>query len=122
MTSFVQTVLSLVTAAAMSALSGKVNAAQVDPEPINTPSLTFPGDTVSSSKRGPGCQGIVQLLSTPPVLVAEEKPPEADQTPPNPPQPTRTIIDVIYDQGQIMKKGLKDSLEKLRNRPPIPGS
>ena len=114
MTSFVQTVLSLVTAAAMSALSGKVNAAQVGPEPINTPSLTFRGDTVSSSKRGPGCQGIVQLLSTPPVLVAETKPPEADQTPPNTPQPTRTIIDVINDQGLKVREGQRRLTDKLK--------
>jgi hypothetical protein len=122
MISLLQRVLSLVTAATLSALSGEANAGQVGTEPINTPSLTFPGDTVLSPKRGPGCQGIVPLLTTPPVFVAEAQPPEADQTPINPPQPTRTIIDVINEQGQIIKKGLKDSLEKFRNRPPIPGS
>jgi hypothetical protein len=43
MTSFLQRVLSLATAAAtLSALSGEVNASQVGPEPINTPTLTFP--------------------------------------------------------------------------------
>ena len=122
MTSFVQTMLSLVTAAAMSALSGKVNAAQVGPEPINTPSLTFRGDTVSSSKRGPGCQGIVQLLSTPPVLVAEAQPPAAAQTPLDPPQPPRTAIDLIREQGQIVKEGQKDLTETFRNLPPVPGN
>jgi len=121
MTSLVQRVLSLATAAAtLSALGGEANAAQVGPEPINTPSLTSPGDTVSSPKRGPGCQGIVQLLSTPPVLVAETKPPEADQTPPNPPQPTRTIIDVINDQGRIVREGQRRLTDKLK-RFSIPG-
>ena len=42
MNSFVQRVLSFATAVAMSALSGEVNAGQVVPEPMNTPSLTFP--------------------------------------------------------------------------------
>ena len=43
MTSFLQRVLSLATAAAtLSALSGEANAAQVGPEPINTTTLTFP--------------------------------------------------------------------------------
>jgi len=114
MTSFVQRVLSLATAAAMSALSGEVNAAQVGPEPINTPSLTSPGDTVSSSKRGPGCQGISKFLSTPPVFVAEAQPPAADQTPPNTPQPTRTIIDVINEQGLKVREGQRRLTDKLK--------
>ena len=122
MTSFVQTVLILVTAAAMSALSGKVNAAQVGPEPINTPSLTFPGDTVSSSKRGPGCQGIVQLLSTPPVLVAETKPPEADQTPPANSPPPRDAITVLQERNQRVIDGLQRSRQKWQKLPPPPGS
>ena len=121
MTSFVQTVLSLVTAAAMSALSGKVNASQVGPEPINNPSPTFPGDTVSSSKRGPGCQGIVQLLSTPPVLVAETKPPEADQPPPAN-SPPRDGVDVFLDSHRRLRNGLIKEVERFRNLPPVPGS
>ena len=123
MISFVQRVLSLATAAAsLSALSGEVNAAQVGPEPINTPSLSFPGDTVSSSKRGPGCQGIVQLLSTPPVLVAEAKPPEAAQRPqPDYPQPPRTAVDVIYDQGLRIEDTLRRSADKFKNPSREPG-
>ena len=122
MTSFVQTVLSLVTAAAMSALSGKVNAAQVGPEPINTPSLTFPGDTVSSSKRSPGCQDIVQLFSTPPVLVAETKPPEADQTPPANSPPPRDAITAFQERTQAVIDGQRALTEKFKKLPPIPGS
>jgi hypothetical protein len=122
MTSFLQRVLSLATAAAtLSALSGEANAGQVGPEPINNPSLTFPGDTVSSSKRGPGCQGISKFLLRPPVLVVEAQPPAAAQTPPNPPQP-RDAITVLQERHQRVIDGLKDWREKLRNLPPIPGS
>lgn len=123
MISFVQRVLSLATAvASLSALSGEVNAAQVGPEPINTPSLSFPGDTVSSFKRGSGCQGIVQLLSTPPVLVAEEKPPEAAQTPPANSPPPRDAITVLQERNRRVIDGQRDLRETLRNLPPIPGS
>ena len=120
MTSFLQRVLGLATAAAMSVLSGEVNAGQVGPEPINTPSLTFPGDTVSPPILGR--QGIVQSVPRPTVLVAEAKPPVTDRTPLNPPQPPRTIIDVINDQGEIIRKGQKDSAEKFRSLPPVPGN
>jgi hypothetical protein len=116
MISFVQTVLSLFTAAVtLTALSGKVNAAQAGPEPINTPSLTFPDDTVSP-KRGQGCQGISTFLSKPPVLVVEAQPsPAAAQTPPNPPQP-RDAITVLQERNQRVIEGqrrLTDKLKKL---------
>lgn len=121
MISFVQTVLSLFTAAAtLTALSGKVNAAQVGLEPINTSTLTFPDDTVSP-KRGPGCQGISRFLLRPPVLVVEAQPPAAAQTPPNPPQP-RDAITVLQERHQRVIDGLKEWREKLKNLPPIPGS
>jgi hypothetical protein len=122
MTSFVQRVLSLATAAAtLSALSGEANAGQVGPEPINNPSLTFPGDTVSSSKRGPGCQGISKFLLRPPVFVAEAQPPAAAQTPPNPPQPDDAVT-IIQRQNQRIIDAKRDLRETLRSRPPIPGS
>jgi hypothetical protein len=121
MISFVQTVLSLFTAAAtLTALSGKVNAAQVGPEPINTPTQTFPGDTVSP-KRGPGCQGISKFLSKPPVLVVEAQPPAAAQTPPNPPQP-RDGVDVFLDSHRRLRNGLIKEAERFRDLPPVPGS
>jgi hypothetical protein len=121
MTSFLQRVLSFATSAAtLTALSGEVIAVQVGPEQINTPPLTFPGDTVSP-KRGPSSQGISQFLSRPPVLVVEAKPPAAAQTPPNPPQP-RDAITVLQERNQRVINGQKDLTETLRNLPPIPGS
>jgi hypothetical protein len=124
MISFVQTVLSLFTAAAtLTALSGKVNAAQVGLEPINTPSLTFPDDMVSP-KRGPGCQGISKFLSTPPVFVAEAQPPAAAQTPPNPPQPPSHEVNAasfMRNLNQRVDAGQQNLREALRNLPPIPG-
>jgi hypothetical protein len=124
MTSFVQRVLSLATAAAtLSALGGEVNAAQVGPEPINTPSLTFPGDTVSP-KRSPGCQGISKFLSKPPVLVVEAQPPAAAQTPPNPPQPPSHEVNAasfMRNLNQRVDAGQQNLRETLRNLPPIPG-
>ena len=123
MTSFVQRVLSFATAVAMSALSGEVNAGQVVPEPINTPSLTFPGDTVSP-KRGPGCQDISKFLSTPPVFVAEAQPPAAAQTPPNPPQPPSHEVNAatfMRNLNQRVDAGQQNLRETLRNLPPIPG-
>jgi hypothetical protein len=124
MTSFVQRVLSLATAAAtLSALSGEVNAAQVGPEPINTPSLTFPGDTVSP-KRGPGCQDISKFLSTPPVFVAEAQPPAAAQTPPNPPQPPSHEVNAATFMRNLVRavqNGLEAWEEKRRSLPPVPG-
>lgn len=124
MISFLQRVLGLATVATLSALSGEANAGQVGKEPINTPSLTFPGDKVSSPKRGPGCQGIVQSLSTPPVFVAEAQPPVADQAQPPSSQPSLGSDDILFlrRQMQAVQEGLDAWDDERRNLPPVPGS
>jgi hypothetical protein len=123
MISFLQRVLGFATAATLSALSGAVNAVQVGPEPINTPSLTFPGDTVSSPKRGPGCQGIVHSLLTPPVFVAEAQPPVVDQAQPPSSQPPddSAAAAIIQKRGQRVIDGLEAWDQKRRSLPPVPG-
>lgn len=119
MTSLLQRVLSLAAAATLSALSGEVNAAELGPEPINAPSPTFPCDIVSSPAL---ChQGIVESLTRSTVLVAEENPPEATQTT-QPSPPPRDAITVLQERHQRVIDGQRDSAEKWRNRPPIPGN
>ena len=123
MISFLQRVLGLATVATLSALSGEANAGQVGTEPINTPSLSFPGDTVSSPKRGQGCKGIVQSLSTPPVFVAEAQLPVADKAQPPSSQPPddSAAAAILQRRGQRLIDGLEAWDQKRKSLPPAPG-
>jgi hypothetical protein len=87
MTSFLQRVLSLATAATLAELSGEANAAQVGPEPINTTTLTFPENPQVLIKGLP--------TSSPTNLTPEIPDSSVELSKPNPFSVTVLIVPVI---------------------------